>query len=681
MLISKLEFIQDKTNNKIPNRLLSIIAVLLIYVAIGFPVKGGTDSVFLLDTEVNSSTNTIIDTISVKDTTENNISTIIKTNNINKNIGSFLYYDKNITAADIVFINYYSLVDIISNKSLVYSLSTGVHGNSEAVSFLGASPFANKLSLSGTPLINLLYGAANFNAFSPEFSTNIELLYGVNAAVRSGASGIAVNMQTPIYNTSKPYTSIWFNQGDNNHIGVDGVFSQNFLPNWNLTAGFRSMFSDGSYTNSNIKSWNARLSIRNNISDYSNISLNYNFVNYYSGDFGGVDFKLYNSNSNTPSLVQSNFSSLFSRQYRNNLALNFAHTSKDSILNFVASLYFINEENNISWKGEPELLKIDTSGINTTSAQQVGINTILNYLFTQNFCLDIGAGVGYTNLPETILSSKMASQNAHIFIILNRLHNVLTYQIGGRYESIMTKNIFSFGGKLSLNINNINLVSIDLSSSKTTPLNIFNYRSERHILGIISYKNILYKNTPEDIILTSKFNYELNFFYRNIKDPILLDFESNKIKSFTPVLDIIPDKNIFGLAALFSFNIFQNINIETKIQSSYDRNLDVLPITYLAFKTSYIYTKNASNFIIGTELATHINKFSLYYNPIFKSYSQSDLKNEFNFNGASIFVSAKLGNAFIRATISNLLGLNYSHLAYYPFQTREFSLSLNWVLL
>jgi hypothetical protein len=237
---------------------------------------------------LNSSDVSDIDEILDSNNTEDEIKKIVKEiYKLNKHLGSLLSANDTISFREITRINYCTMTEILFQEQTSFPLFTGLFGNNNAFSIYGANPNENALLLNGVSLFNL-YGGENFNIISPEFSNQIEILRGSKSVILSGKSGVSANVQTPIFNTAKPYSRLWFTQGDNKLIGVDGTYSQNFSPNWNLTTGFRRLSANSYYQNSFVDAWNARIMLRNNLSDLSAISLLYHFSNYYTGDFGEI---------------------------------------------------------------------------------------------------------------------------------------------------------------------------------------------------------------------------------------------------------------------------------------------------------------------------------------------------------------------------------------------------------
>lgn len=594
---------------------------------------------------------------------------------INKFHGSILEHSQIIPFYEIPTLNYFSLNDIFIEKMQVYPLNTGIAGNFNTFSTYGANPAENQLLVNNIPITDL-YGNSNFSICSPEFSNQFEILQGSKSVIISGNSGTSVNIQTSIFNTAQPYSRIWYNQGDNKHIGVDGIYSQNFLPNWNLTAGFRTMFSDGYFENSSVKSWNLRAMLRKNLSELSSISLLYHFSNYYSGDFGGVNFADFNTNDNIANLVGSNFSNLANRQYRTDVAFTHSALTSDSLLIVNSNIFMNHNENNILFQRQNELLQFDSTGKNITNNLNIGINSNAKYQLFHWLKINAGAEISYSNHSETIISKEFKGINYNIYGLGTIQANIFELSAGCRLENKFDKQLFSFGGNVTANINKY-AVFADISYNNSAPSLIFDFRNEKHFLGIIGAK------TKQNDIKSNNWNFETNIFFRQITDPIILKFAQNDLYTFTPTLENTAQKNIYGLLGSIAFTMFNNFECSVKIQNYYDdqirlMNGNIKSKFLISGTMQYNYSKGTSRVSGGFSGTILLNDNPLYYNPIFKTYSVSDIENNFAFNGLSIFLKAKLGNAFVRATMYNVIGTNFSYLAYYPILRREISLSLTW---
>jgi hypothetical protein len=615
-----------------------------------------------------------IDTIALKQ------DTILKDTNIyypfSNYRGSLLYATDYINYKDIPTKNYFFITDILTQYLPINPLFTTITGNCSAFSFFGAMPTENIAMISGIA-VNDFYGNTNLDYISPEFANNIEILYGSSAVLKTGKSGLAVNIQPFIYNTNKPYTKIWYSQGDNKLIGVDGIYSQNLLPNWNITGGFKRISSNSYYQNSFIDMWNARLMLSFQQSNQSAFSLLYHFTNFYTGDFGGISFEDYGKNNNIVNQVRPNFTDLTDRQYKTNLIFSHSYHSIDSNLIINSNAFFYHLENNIYYKNEQKIIEFlnDSSGKNISSGYNYGFNTSLKHTLSNLLSINAGLECNYNNIVEPLqkIYNKNFGNNIFgysIYTISSLNFGKTDISVGGRYGLQYDKNVFSLGTNITNYITKKMFLIADVSYLKTAPNPIFDKLSEKHLLSTIeiSYDSVL----------------SFNVFYRNITDQIRL-IDKNDIYEFSA----IGNKNTL-LGGTIKTNIklpynFQTILLVSEYIDIYNNvnenntgkknNSNCL---YATLSLEYTYQKNSSSIVFGVNGSLLHSENKYYFSPFVKNYVRTDLNEGLEFDGISAYIKAKLGNCYLRINFKNILGLNYSYLAYYPILKQEFCLSLTW---
>jgi len=589
----------------------------------------------------------------------------------NKNIGSLLIENSSINFREITRINYATKTEILQQEQISFPLFTGLLGNNNALSFYSATPNENSLLLNGVQLFNI-YGSENFNIVSPEFSNQIEILKGSKSAILTGKTGATVNVQTPIFNAGNPYSRIWFTQGDNKLLGVDGTYSQNFLPNWNLTTGFRRLSANSYYRNSFFDSWNARIMLRNNLSDLQAISFLYHFSNYHTGDFGGIFFPDFNTNNNQQNLVRPNFDSLRSRQYRTDLIFSHSILTKDSNLTVNSNLFFNHNENNIFFRNEKELLKLDSTGKNISHTVNYGINSNLKYFLTAKTSFDFGGEIFYVKIPNSVITKEFNGFGTKLFASGITEISSLKLFFGGRFANKYDKNLVGIGGNISIFFNEKSKIYLDISYSDSEPIPVLDYNFENHFLGLLGFETA--KN---------KFSFDVNLFFRQINNSLLLNFSQENLYSFLPSVWGKDNHHIFGLTGKINFELPKNFDFSFTVQNFFDNTQFIpagkaKPKFYFSPKIQYSYFKGTSEVRGGLKGSFLVNSRKLYYNPIFRNYGFSDLESSFASDGLTAFISAKFGNAFVRADFKNILGTNFSYLAYYPILKQEVCLSLTW---
>ena len=204
---------------------------------------------------------------------------------------------------------------------------------------------------------------------------------------------------------------------------------------------------------------------------------------------------------------------------------------------------------------------------------------------------------------------------------------------------------------------------------KTNPEPIFNYRNETHLLTFAGFKH---KN--KHTYLSAK------LFYRNVREPILLEFNKETIGTFVPSYIDVSNQNIVGIMSDISFKLPLNIDVKMLLSDYIDMysNNDSYHNLYTSLALQYTYMRGLSVLTFGLKSNFIYTDSKYYFNPVFNSYSRSDLSGDFETDGISAYLVAKLGNCYIRINFNNILGSDFSYLAYYPILKQEFCLSFTW---
>ncbi len=585
----------------------------------------------------------------------------------------YKHYTK-INKTDFAFENYQTSTDLIQNKIFSLPLSLGNIGKFNSLAINGAYAQQISTSFNSRPMFDIFDRKYNLEQFPAEFFENIEILTGTDAISFSDNSSAAMlNFQEIIYNTNTPFTKLWFAQADYDFIGADGIFSQNIAKDLNFTFGFRSLFSSGRYDNNWLESWNARGLLRYNISDLSSISIVYNFVNMGNGTNGGM---MSDSSDFTDDLTAAVlYKDLNDRVFRNELNLTYSQIlNKDTTQAFTTSLFFTNEDWTIH--RQDDMLRANDS-LNSIyySAPQVGLNFRYEMSILKFFTIRAGTNFLHYELPATYyFSSKTDNEIAffvHSEITLTEKISIIQ---GNRWTKQKENSFISSGGKICYSNNdNLNLY-LDLSYSETRNIPLFtsNLNKEKNLLLLANMK-----------FKFSKSKFEINLYNRNVIEPILFEpIYENEIMANT-IPKNIENYSVFGGSINFETAAFKSFFINAQVQSNYVSSetkevKNLFPLFYGNLSIYYKLQIGESILNVGAK-AGFISKFKgLSYVPFNRTYIYRDVESGNRFTGLDLFLSAKLGNAYIKATYQNLLSNEYYFVPLYPVLDGNLRLSLQW---
>lgn len=591
----------------------------------------------------------------------------------------------NISKEEIIKMHYNDLYDILEQELVAYPLDLGEYGQNSNFSVMGGMPQSNAVLLNGRPLKNPQYGNMNFSEIAPEFIENIQVFYGSDAAIMGdNSSGALINIQEKRYNIDKPYTRIWFAQSGFNFIGADGIFSQNFLPEWNISLGFRNLKAAGQYNNSNLNSWNVRGILRYSPSDRTTISLSENFTNHKIGLNGGintqesVDLATGEPEYYDELAAVTNFDALDERNFRHDLTLLFSNISEDTSRVITASLFFSDNKWIRGFDSDSIYRRIDTNYHTINSYNYGGLKLSYEQEIGSNILLNSGLLSYYQSSPADFF---LDSDNSWPISAYGRLKFNLSKSIditgGMRYLQKDLRTAMSFGGAAIFKINSSKL-KLDASYSERLPYAFegLNLKKEKHLLAFLNF---------------SSSNFSANAFIRMIGDPIeaINDSTSSNIISSTHYN--AQQRVIGGVYLKFSAKLFEGIfsntdNMGIKVWGQSNYMMDgsdylELPLFYGGVDVKYHIEVGRSEMWAGIEVNAFTNNNLPHYLPLNHSWTYSSFNNDASYNGIRAYATLRLGTAWVKLSYDNILSYGYYIVPMYPQLSGNFRLQVAWAFL
>jgi hypothetical protein len=582
---------------------------------------------------------------------------------------------------ELLFIQYIGLCDIIRSRVPAYPIMMGSYSHFTGLSFFGASVQGVNLSYNNRSLNDISYGSYNLEQFSPEFTEQIEILTGTDAVIlHDNSTGAAINLQEIRYNTSAPYSRIFFTEAANNHITSDGVFSKNFARDFNFTFGFRSLGGNGRNENSSVDAWHLRGYLRWNPSDRMSISLTENYTYHHLGLNGGISNEPFSSAEDAivyyPDLIEKNF--------RHDLGMSFSYIINNDSIN---SVFISTSLTNSEWDRSARESNFDQDTIvgflNKYTTYKYGITGYYNF-HLNFFNLKTGGSFDYIDSQKGLYIDEFDGQATSIFAH-GRISvlDIVNLSFGGRLKQMKGKAALSFGVKSEINFSNEFAFNIDLSKSERLPslTEGFNLKEETHLLAL-----------TELHLRLKKLDLRLGAFYRNIENPIY----SNPLSDSTEFIYSVQSfngsaKNIMG-GYLYSeivplqeidYNTwkFNPINLKLNIQYYYSeangtRDL-TLPELYgsISFYSQFAVSKSIARVGLAFELISNFK--GERFLPLNRLFIPVNTEQRTMQSGFSIFATTKLGDAYLRISMNNILSKMY-YIPYYPVYNQNFRLQVAW---
>lgn len=194
-----------------------------------------------------------------------------------------------LTKSDFPFSHYFSLFEPLRTSIPAYPLSLGSPGHLRTFGYAGADPRALAVSFNGRPLSGAEGGIYDPEFYSPEFVERGEVLRGAAAAVYGDASALlGLNLLQPRFNVAGSYLRLAFSQGGGNTTNADLSYSRNVAERTNLTVGVRRVSSEGIFDNQGVSFWGVRGALTVRPVDGLTLSFTEMFTDMSRGLNGGL---------------------------------------------------------------------------------------------------------------------------------------------------------------------------------------------------------------------------------------------------------------------------------------------------------------------------------------------------------------------------------------------------------
>ncbi len=583
---------------------------------------------------------------------------------------------------DLLYQSYSTISDLFNNSRIGFPVNLGLAGADNSMIIDGGLPDGTNVRMNNLSLNNLITNNYNLSLISVENIEQIEILKGSQTAIfGKNSTSAVINIQEIIHNTQLPYTKLWYYQGIDDFLAADGIYSQNFAKNMNITLGFRSMNSPGTYVNQSIESWNLRAKLRWNFDSLANFSISENYSSYRIGENGG------NKNADNGNITNSSiifnviesepiFRNSNSRLFQHNLTASylkyFDSTFNQSIcsnLSFIYDDYLFSDTDHLLFKTNDSSEKYDNISLTFVNSSSYELKKkYLNFKF--------GYEVNYSIFDSSKFYPKtdILYLAAYSYTKIN-LGEFSSASGGVKYFSQDNFNGIALGGRLDLRLDTNFSIYADYSLNQKVPnlyaIGLNDLEIHNLLLSGLDWK---YNN----IEITS------NVYWRNIQNLTLSNLKFNESDNdFTHSFWVLPDVNFIGLDIIFKYK-YKNINTEifTKSQINNSDTLgNIQPLINFGIKSFYTHSVGKSIARIGLEFELFSEFKPLGIVPFYKSYYIVQNKELFSNNGINAFIEAKLGSAYLNLKFKNLLGYGYYYTSYYPMPGRNFELAIKWAFL
>ncbi|GAB1430928.1 hypothetical protein MASR2M18_17620 [Ignavibacteria bacterium] len=570
---------------------------------------------------------------------------------------------------DIEKMPYFELTDILRQTfPAAFPQSLGGFGGFNSFSVFGGNAHDNSLRFNARPLVSPMFGTFLLDQFPPEMLERTEILTGTDAVVfGDNSSGMLINIQEAIHDVKKPYTRLWYAQSDYNFIASDGVFSQNFAPDWNGTFGFRRQSYDGRFNNSGFDIWNVRFGLRFSPSDKTTFTLTELFTNHGFGANGGLMPD--NTDFTNPITALPRISDLDERVFRHDITLA-GSWRPDSGFAANGSAYFSGENWEIN-RGSAYFTGVaDTLRLMQTRSAFVGAVLRLEQKISDILFLRAGGDLTWVNSAASVYADVLSGVSAAGYIHASWASSAgISLRSGARIRIDQDRTSLSLGAAVAAPISSQIAFTADFSRSDRapSPTEGRNLPSEKHLLALAGLR---FGPDSSGIIAS--------MFSRYISSPIesirITDTNGNTLgtHSFSGDSRAVVGGFIRGRTFLF-----KRLFAQCWAQSYFGGGAE-LPALFGGISAQYEYKAGASSLIAGFSVSGITAYRGETFVPQTWNYVATENETPAAFDGCSVFATAKLGNARLRAVYSNLFSAHIEYTPYYPDLDRTLRISLSW---
>jgi len=551
-------------------------------------------------------------------------------------------------------------------------LSHGGFGQHDGLSVMGGLNVDLSVSMNGRSTYEPWSGLYQLIQAQPAGLERVEILTGTDAVGLAPSMTLtALNMQAMIHNSATPFTSLWYHQGGGDIVAMDGTFSQNVAENVNVTVGVRRSGARGRYTNTGFDIWNVRSAVRWTVSNKTHLNISYELASLNSDIWGGIR-QAGLSKEFTEDAAPPVNTLLRDETRRHDLTISLAqHLTDDSSSVLTASAYGTYNA----------MLRLRDSTLNTSAVDTMDQLVIRGGMAGALLRLDQHIGEIHLRLGT---SADLVQNDSSVYAVGSSgvLPQVFGHVVVPLAPSLLIRaaaraslqfDRFLIGAGAGLDFNaGSSRYRVDVATSQRAPT-----LAEGSAL------------TPEQHVLLSaggswfstNMRATATIYGRLVSDPIVSSgTRTNEVIYRTTSVNAA-SRSIIGGVAEMTWRI-GNFEFRPVVRLTYSTTDNVadqrFPLAMADLSAAYVYEVGRNSVRLGVsgtalssaQLPQFVGPSWTYVAPVVATGSQ--------YNGLSVFMSAQVGNANIRASFDNILGQRWYTTSLAPEIVRSIRLSVDW---
>ncbi|MEY3385987.1 MAG: TonB-dependent Receptor Plug Domain [Bacteroidota bacterium] len=561
-----------------------------------------------------------------------------------------------------------SLGDLLRTSSMFLPMRNGGFGQYDAISVLGGGPQHLSIGLDARPLLDLWSGQFNLLQQPPSTIERIEFLYGSDAiGLAPTATASLYNLQSVVYNTATPFMSMWYHQGAGDLVAANVTFAQNVAPGLNVAASIRRSGARGRYQRTDFGMWNVDLTARWTVDERQSLLVRYGLTTLTTQIWGGLDPSGTSSAVDQLATVRYDGPDALEEQTRRHdlTATYHRKLAQDSTsvltLQGYVSGQTLHRLQGVGLAVQPS----DTLGVLHADGQHTGLVGRFDQRLG-SLRVRFGAHLQSRSFDSTTRSPELSDLQADIFAHGEYRLGALLLRLAARSHTVLAQQRVALGGGATYATQAFT-ARVDLSSYTQEPTPVqrqFVSQPEQHTLAVVDLW------LPGELL-------RLRAYHRTIANAIDMLPGSG-----SPLITFVPggERRLIG-AGLQSFLPWGNIELRTRVRMEQQLGAeDTIASSFTMFDAdvAYVFRTPSNSVRIGLVGSWLPASRLPSYEPLVWSFRQGVGQAPSQIDGLSVYLTALVGNASVRASYENILGNPWYTVLNAPELSRVFRLSVDW---
>ncbi len=578
---------------------------------------------------------------------------------------------------DLRRVQYQQLADALARTTAWNPLSHGGFGQHDALSILGGRNADLSVSVNGRSVVDPWSGMYQLIQAQPASLDRIEILLGTDAVGRGSSMSLSeLNLPTITHNTATPYTALWYHQGGGDLVAVDGTISQNIAQGVNLTLGVRRSGAQGAFPRTGFDIWNVRAGLRWTLGRRTHALLTYQLASLNTDLWGGLT-----TPSMTPTVLDLATTPLYAalrdETRRHDVSVHVAHMLTDDSSSVIRATGYLTASSLLRLRDSTLFLDAaDTLVGLGMSGQTVGLQVRYDQR-VGTMQLHAGASVDMQQLDAIRYATSFSEATPQLFAHVRLpVGTWLSVRLGGRVQYAQGRLHTGAGLAAETRLGAVR-VGGDLSTTAriASPAEGVSLSPERHVLAML-------RATGDDANL----RWNVTAFARMIASPILTTaIRTSNETVVQTVSEQGTSRTILGVVGtatlrLGPIEVVPTIRLQSSSGDSLSQGSDV-PACMADLAIGYVYEAGFSTVTLGVRSTVVTRHWAPQFVPLTWTYVRPLGEAPLQYDGLNAFLTARVGNAVVRASYENILGQRWYTTANAPEVSRSLRLSVDWSFL